>query len=155
MIAKTENVAYVCFRFYLFRLFIVVFYYFVVYFFSFRSGKTELFHVYAQTLELCLQCREVKVCVHGQLVVHQCVCAPLFIREVVEPYDRHALDSELFCGDQPAVPFDDLVSVPYCDRIIEAELLYASLDLLDLLRRVNLGVSCIRHKVCRLDVFNF
>ena len=106
-----------------------------------------------QRVQLLLQAFQIKVRVHGQLVVHQRVCPSLLACQLIQPDDRHRFHPEIRRGDQAPVSFDDLV-FPDADRIQIPEFLHRQLDLLDLPVRVLLRVPVVRLQALDRDVLD-
>ena len=73
----------------------------------------------------------------------------LVVCEVIERDNWQSVKTELLSRHHATMPLDDLklavIVVPYGNRIVETELLDALHDLVDLLVRVNLRVSRVRH----------
>ncbi|CDB33514.1 unknown [Eggerthella sp. CAG:209] len=73
----------------------------------------------------------------------------LVVGQVIERYNGQNVKTELLSRQNAPMPLDDLhlaiFVVPYGDGVVEAELLDALNDLVDLLVRVNLRVSRVRH----------
>ena len=82
----------------------------------------------------------------------------LVVCEVIERYNGQNVKTELLSRQNAPMPLDDLhcaiFVVPYGDWVVEAELLDALNDLVYLLVRVNLSVSCVRHKVIGRNLFD-